>query len=414
MHILYVSQYFPPEMGAPAARVFELSRLWVRKGHRVTILTGFPNHPDGIIPPQYRKSYHKGTITEDFEGIRVVRTWLYPVPNRYPIERIANYISFWLSSSLRGVFLSKPDIIIGTSPQLLSALTGWFLGHRFRCPFIFEVRDLWPESLPASGISHKNSVLYKTLENLARFLYKSADHIVLASPSFTDDISSWSSLSKMTVVENGVDTKLFKPLPNTEPTKHRIGEKDRFIVSYIGTIGYAQGLNTMLQAAAILKNQNPEIMFLFVGEGAERKKLEEKSKAERLTNVHFVGAQPREKIPSYIGASDVCVVLLRRSSLFEKVLPSKMLEFMACARPIIVGVGGLSKSIMEESAGGIVITPEDPSALANAITNLRKNPSKGVAMGINGQRFVVENYSREEKSEKYLRVMNNIIQNSHD
>jgi len=180
MKILYVSQYFPPEMGAPAARVSELSREWTRMGHDVTVLTGFPNHPDGRVPEAYRRDFRRLTTREQIDGVTVVRTILYPAANRGSLGRMANYLSFFVSALMRGAVLESPDVVIGTSPQLLCAAAAWLLARRFGCPFVFEVRDLWPESLPAVGASPEGSMLYRLLARVATRLYRSADLIVPA------------------------------------------------------------------------------------------------------------------------------------------------------------------------------------------------------------------------------------------
>jgi colanic acid biosynthesis glycosyl transferase WcaI len=409
MHILYVSQYFPPEMGAPAARVHELAREWLRMGHRVTVLTGFPNHPNGHVPPEYRRLLRRGTICEQVDGIDVVRTWLYPAPNRFPMERILNYTSFFVSAAVRGTWLSRPDVVIGTSPQLLVGAAAWAVARRYRRPFVFEVRDLWPESLPASGVSRIGSPLYRALDALAGFLYRSADLIVPLTERFRQIIARRSPQAPMAVVENGVDTSLFRPLRDRDALKVKFGLMDRFVVSYIGTIGFAHGLHAVLKAAAELKTRRPEVLFLLVGEGAEREKLQAEASALGLDNVRFIGQRPRSEIPEYVTASDVCLVLLRRSELFETVLPSKMLEFMACSRPVLVGVGGLARSLTEESGGGIYLTPESHEELAHAVCRLRDDARLVTQLGANGYRFVRERFTRAAKASAYLNALQQVV-----
>jgi glycosyltransferase involved in cell wall biosynthesis len=210
--ILYVSQYFSPEMGAPAARASELSRHWSRMRHEVTILTGFPNHPTGIVPEEWRSRLRRLHFTETVDGIQIVRTWLWPLPNRRAHERILNYTSFCLSAGLSGLPLRRPDVIIATSPQLLCALSGWWLAWCKRVPFVFEIRDLWPESLAAVGASREGRLLHRMLGAVAGFLYRRADRIVVVSPAFKDRLMrDWNiRAEKICVVENGVETDLFR------------------------------------------------------------------------------------------------------------------------------------------------------------------------------------------------------------
>jgi len=346
-----------------------------------------------------------GTFREQVDGIDVVRTWLYPAPNRRPIERIVNYSSFCLSASLRGLWLERPDVVIATSPQLLVGLSGWILARRFRRPFVFEVRDLWPDSLPASGVSRVGSTLYRVLDGLAGFLYRSADLIVPVTERFKPSIAGHGGRARLEVIENGVDPGLFRPLADAEYMKQKIGHQGRFVASYIGTIGFAHGLETLLQAAAILKERRPQVLFLLVGEGAERQKLEDRARAESLTNVQFVGQRPRTEIPEFIAASDVGLVMLRGASLFETVLPSKMLEYMACACPVILGVNGFARSLLEQSGGGIPIPPEDAQALADEICHLQENPALVEQLGGNARRFVLDRFTREAKAAAYITAL---------
>src|SRR5580692_8918034 len=312
MKILYVSQYFPPEMGAPAARADELSRHWVRMGHDVTVLTGFPNHPTGVVPPEWRSRFRRVRYTEIVDGVAVARTWLWPLPNRKAHERIRSYASFCISSALRGLSLSKPDVVIGTSPQLLVALSAWWLARWKRVPFVFEVRDLWPESLAAVGAGDGNSMLHRTLAKIAGFLYRNCDRLVVVTPAFEDHLIKYWDLprNKISVIENGVETDLFTPVLKTDLRKRWDAEK-KFVVSYIGTMGMAHGLETVITAAAKLRDTNPEILFLLVGEGAEKERIVALAKERSLNNLQFVDQQPRQEIPAYIVASDACLVPLK-------------------------------------------------------------------------------------------------------
>ena len=306
MKILYVSQYFPPEMGAPAVRVSELARHWVRGGHRVTVLTGFPNHPTGVVPLDYRSKFRRGVCREQLDGVEVVRTWLLPLPNRKTHERILNYGSFCFSSCLTGTFMERPDVIIATSPQLLVGLTGWWLGHAKRVPFIFEVRDLWPESLSAVGVGGDASLMVRSLGRLANFLYRASSHVVVVTPAFKEQlVEKWKvDPAKISVVQNGVEAGFFSSNGAAAGNEHDLQFKGRFVVSYIGTLGNASGLEVALQAAKQLQLALPKVLFLFVGEGAEREHLIALAQREGLSNVLFLPQQPRERIPSLIRASN--------------------------------------------------------------------------------------------------------------
>jgi len=390
--ILYVSQYFPPEMGAPAARAVELARHWVRAGHDVTVLTGFPNHPTGVVPEEWRPRFRNLVCREVVEGICVVRTWLLPLPNRKAYERMLNYGSFCVSAAWRGMELSRPDVVIATSPQLLVGISGWWISFWKRAPFIFEVRDLWPESLSAVGVGTENSLLHRVLGKIAGFLYRKADRVVVVTPAFRDHLINHWKLSgeKISVVENGVESSLFAPEAAEAVLKERLGLKGKFVAAYIGTMGMAHGLDTLIDAADKLQLSDPDISFLVVGEGADKERVQTIIRKRQLSNIVFIGQQPREKIPAFICASDVCLVLLKKTELFKTVIPTKMLEFMSCAKPVILGVDGQARQILDEARAGITIEPENAGALAEAIRRLKADAASGSAFGQNARAYIVE------------------------
>jgi colanic acid biosynthesis glycosyl transferase WcaI len=410
MKILYISQYFPPEMGAPSARAEELSQHWASAGHDVTVLTGFPNHPTGVVPAEYRGKFRQLVVRERASGVNIVRTWLLPFPNRKAHERMLNYSSFCVSAASTGLFLSRPDVVIATSPQLLVGLSGWWLARCKRVPFVFEVRDLWPESLAAVGMGVNNSMLHRSLAKTAGFLYRSASRVVVVTPAFKDYLTThWQvPREKISIIENGVETDLFFPQPAAD-LRRELGAQDKFVVSYIGTMGMAHGLETIIDAAARMQKGRPHVLFLIVGEGAEKDHITTLARMHGLHNVKFVDQQPRERIPAYISASDVCLVLLKKTELFKTVIPTKMLEFMSCARPVILGVEGQARNVLEEAAAGVAIEPEDSDALAEAICRLADDSDLAHALGRNGRDYIVRRLSRGQTAEKYIRILEELL-----
>jgi glycosyltransferase involved in cell wall biosynthesis len=407
--ILYVSQYFPPEMGAPAARAAELAQHWANAGHAVSILTGFPNHPTGAVPAEWRSRLRGLTLREKVGSVDVYRTWLWPLPNRKAHERMRNYASFCVSAALRGLTLPRPDVIIATSPQLLVGLAGSWLSFARRIPFVFEVRDLWPESLAAVGVGDENSLLHRSLSAIANFLYRRADHIVVVTAAFKDFLiqNRNAPAEKISVVENGVETDQFSPSPaaSNRALRLELNVDDRFVVCYVGTMGMAHGLETLLHAAAQLQTQNPAVLFLLIGEGAEKARIKALAQSRGLANIHFLDQQPREKIPAFISASDACAVLLRKTEVFKTVIPTKMLEFMSCSRPVILGVDGQARKIVEEAEAGIVIEPENSIALVEAIQRLADNRDLCQQLGAQGREYIVRYFSRSQTAEAYIHVL---------
>lgn len=429
MKILYVSQYFPPEMGAPAARAAELASHWARAGHEVSVLTGFPNHPTGIVPLEWRPRlhrlvHHRAVVVDEFDSPKVrgpnsevrfdvFRTWLWPLPNRKAHERMRNYASFCISAALRGLTLPRPDVVIATSPQLLVALAGWWLAFARRLPFVFEVRDLWPESLTAVGMGNERSFLHRALATLAGFLYDRADLIVVVTPAFREYLMEhWHvPAEKIAVVENGVETELFAPQSEAAnlALRRELGAEQKFLVCYVGTMGMAHGLETLLDAAAKLLRTRPDVLFLLVGEGAEKARIKALAESRGLTNVRFLDQRPREQIPAFISTSDACLVLLKKTDVFKTVIPTKMLEFMSCARPVIVAVEGQARKIVEEANAGLAIEPENADALAQAIVQLLGDSSLRLALGQSGRRYILQHLSRAVTAKNYIQILSRVL-----
>ena len=410
MKILYVSQYFPPEMGAPAARVAELSRHWARDGHEVTVLTGFPNHPTGVVAAEYRRRLRRLVMREEVEAVNVVRTWLLPFPNRKAHERMLNYSSFCVSAASTGLFVERPDVVIATSPQLLVGLSGWWIARWKHVPLVFEVRDLWPESLAAVGMGGRESLLHRSLAKVAGFLYRKCGRVVVVTPAFANHLVERWHLppEKISIVENGVETDIFSPQADSD-LRYELGAEGKFVVCYIGTMGMAHGLETLVEAAARLQSAKPEILFLLVGEGADKERIKELARSRGLTNLRFVDQQPREKIPSYIRASDACLVLLKKTELFKTVIPTKMLEFMSCARPVILGVDGQARKILDAARAGIFVEPENAGDLMQAITRLAGDAGLRESLGRNGRRHILEHFSRRQTAKTYIDVLEGLI-----
>jgi colanic acid biosynthesis glycosyl transferase WcaI len=406
MKILYVSQHYPPEMGALAGRAAELSKHWAALGHRASVLTGFPNHPSGVVIPEYRDRFRRLFCREQVEGVDVVRTWLLPYPNRKPMERVLNYGSFCLSASVRGAFLERPDVVIGTSPPLPIAMAGYNIARVKRVPFIFEVRDLWPESLEGVGLGGEKSRIYKTVASIVRFLYRHSDHIVVVTPAFKGYLhETWGvPLEKMSIVVNGVETDRFLPAAPSEEFRQLFGVAGKFVASYIGTMGMAHGLETVLEVASLLRD-TPEIALLLVGDGGNREHLMEMARERELTNVIFAGPQPRQSIPAIINASDVCLVLLKDQDVFKTVIPTKMLEFMSCACPVVLGVGGQAERILKEAGAGISVKAEDAPAIAAAIRRMYGDAELRRSSGENGRGYMVSRMSRASTAQEYLEVL---------
>ena len=400
MRILYVSQYFPPEMGAPSARVHALSREWVQQGHQVTVLTGFANHPLGVKAPEDRR---KITRREEKDGIDVVRSYLYAAPNQGTVRRMLSYASFMVSAVIIGSLrVKRPDVVIGTSPQLLSGCAGYLLAKRFRVPFVFEVRDLWPESIVAVDAMGENRLI-RGLKAISRFLYYRSDRVVTVGHGYRRAIQRLYDVpeDRFDVIPNGLDTQLFVPSDKNNELRAKHGWGDRFVVMYVGTHGMAHALHRVVETAKILRDR-PDVLFVFVGEGAEKQKLKQLASEWNLNNIQFFDQQPREQIAQFYAACDIGLVCLRDTELFQEVLPSKIFEYLGMARPVLVSVRGEARELVESAGAGEYVPPEQPVALAEAILRSANDPERLTAMGKAGRKYVTRFFDRRVLANQYV------------
>jgi glycosyltransferase involved in cell wall biosynthesis len=404
MRILYVSQYFPPEIAAPAARVHELSREWVRLGHDVMVLTAFPHHPTGVKRPEDRRVLERREIVD---GIDVLRSYVYAVPNKGIAKRMISYASFMVSAIALGQLrLSRPDVVVATSPQLLCGVAGYCLSRAFHAPFVFEVRDLWPESILAVDAMGDN-VVVRGLKSVARFLYEKSQRIVTVGEGYRRSIHDLYGidLARMDVVPNGIDPTLFSPGEKNNEVRREFGWGDRFVLLYLGTHGMAHALDKVVEAARRLQNE-PRLLFAFVGEGAEKENL--KKRAVGLGNVQFIEAQPKARVPDFYAACDLGIVTLRDTSLFQEVLPSKIFEYLGMERPILLGVGGEARRLVETVGAGVYVPPEDVDAMTGAILRLSREPQTLAEMGNKGRVYVLEHYDRRVLARRYADLLGSI------
>jgi len=398
MHILIICQYFPPEMGAPAARVFEMARRWRSAGHRISVICGIPNHPTGQIYDGYAECSLKHEV---LQGIHVYRTWVFITPNAGILRRSMNYFSFGVSALFAAETISEVDVCVATIPQFLSGLAGLIIAKTKRVKFILEVRDLWPEALDAVQIGVSKRV-YNVLRRIELYMYRQAAHIVIVSPAFQTHMEmAHARMENITVIPNGVSTALF----NCDPIHRdqiKIGLSKRFIVAYIGTHGMAHGLDVVLKAARTLLTEG-DVHFLFIGEGAEKNLL--LKNAADLTNVTFLDRQPRERIAQILMQVDVGLVVLRRAELFKTVIPSKMFEIMGAGKPIILGVEGQAAEILSAAQAGLAIEPENASQLVQAILFLKQNQNERKRFGENGYHFVRKMYNLDTLADHFLKLL---------
>ncbi len=406
LHILFLSDNFPPEVNAPASRTFEHCREWVRSGHRVTVVTCAPNFPKGRVFDGYRNRLWQ---SEEMDGIRVIRVWSYITANEGFIKRVLDYLSFMISSTMASVFEGKVDVVVGTSPQFFAACAAWMTGSLKRVPWIFELRDIWPESIKAVG-AMQDSLAIRLLERLELFLYRQANRIVTVTHSFKKTlIQRGIDGRKIMVVTNGVDLSHFALLPKDPILEKELKLEGKFVAGYIGTHGMAHALETLLDAAALLQ-QNPEardIRLLFLGDGARKADLVAEAQKRGLDNVLFLDSVPKAEVARYWSLLDVSVIHLRKTELFTTVIPSKLFECMGMGIPVLHGVAGESAEIVLREKVGLVFQPESAQQLVDGLLYLRNNPANYQEFRQNGL-LAAKRYDRKTLAMQMLRLMEDV------
>ncbi len=371
MRILFLTDNFPPEVNAPATRTYEHCREWVKSGEKVTVITCAPNFPEGKVYKGYKnKLYQKETI----DGIQVIRVWTYIAANKGFIKRIIDYLSFMFMSFFAGLFI-KTDLIIATSPQFFTAVSGKWLAFWKRKKWVMEIRDLWPESIKAVGAMGNNPVI-RYFEFLEKRMYKSAWKIVTVTDSFKAILKERYGVndSKITVVKNGVNMNLFSPREKDNILLCELEIKNKYIIGYIGTHGMAHALDFVLECASKIKDD--EVHFLFLGAGAEKEKLLEQKNKMKLTNVTMLDPVPKHEVGRYISILDAALVNLRKSVTFKTVIPSKIFELAAMHKPILLGVEGESKNLVEKYKIGIPFEPESMKDFIKKVQLIKTRESK--------------------------------------
>jgi glycosyltransferase involved in cell wall biosynthesis len=405
MHVLIVTHYFPPEIGAPQARLSALAATWAADGDDVTVLTGMPNHPTGVLPPSYRRAVRR---RERVDGYRVVRTWLYATPNEGMARKTLGHLSFMVSSVLLGWRASGPaDVVVVSSPTFFSILSGWLLARLKRARFVVEIRDLWPAIFVELGVLTNRRVI-GMLERLELAAYAAADQVVVVSEGFRADlVRRGVPPEKVHTIRNGVDLGRFASVPGSSADRAglraRLGAgPDDCLVLYAGTHGISQALPAIADAAAQLDGR--AIRFAFVGDGADKKRLQRRVDELGLRNVVLLPGVPSAEMPALLAAADICLVPLRNVPLFASFIPSKMFEYLAAGKAVVGSVTGEAAQILAE-AGAVVVPPEDSGSLAAAIAALAADPQLRAVIGQTGRAFAERCHDRAALAREYRKIL---------
>lgn len=406
MHIVLFVDTAHPEVTALAIRTLEHARYWVAANHQVTVVTGVPNAPTGNIFKGYR---HKLWQSEMIDGIRFIRVCSYITANKGALKRIADYVSLALTSFVAGFFIKKPDVIIASSPQPFIAMSTWALAKLRRRPFVFELRDLWPESITAVDALRPSRML-RFFGRCMHFIYRHSLHIVPNTDSFKAYLLAHGiDETKISVIKNGFDLSSLHNKTLDANIRAKLGlPQDKILAGYIGTHGMAHALETLLQAAKILQH-NPRVHLVLMGNGAERDKLQALALELALTNVTLLPGGDHLRALSLLNACDICLIHLNKSSVFKTVIPSKIFEAMALAKPIIAGLQGESAQLIEQAGAGCVVMPEDATALAAQLLRLTEDGKLRAQMGAAGKQAVSQDFDRQVLAKRYLGVLAKVV-----
>jgi lipopolysaccharide/colanic/teichoic acid biosynthesis glycosyltransferase/glycosyltransferase involved in cell wall biosynthesis len=409
MRVLFISQYFPPETGAAPARALHFARSLAALGHEVTVVTGLPNHPSGVIRPEFRGTRRK---SETLDGIRIERVWLYATPRKNAWTRLWNHLSFACAALPAALGASRPDVVLATTPPLFHGITAWLVSRLRRAPLVLDVRDDWPHAAIALG-EMRDGFVARVLAAISRFLQVRAHRVVVVTPGMRVRIEDRGiEDARLTLITNGADTELFRPAAESSNGEPSAMEAARFTVLYAGTHGLVHGMEALMDAAERLKDRS-EIRFLLVGDGVAKAELERRAREQQLQHVEFRPSEPPERLVETIRAADVCVATTRAGQFYGETIPVKLFDYLACGRPVVAAVTGDAADVVERSGGGVVVEPGNGGALAEALVELAGKPERRRELGRAGPPFVEANYSRHAAGARLETVLREVERAAH-
>jgi glycosyltransferase involved in cell wall biosynthesis len=408
MRVLYLSQYFPPEIGATQTRAWEMARGLVKAGHEVTMITEVPNHPAGVIQSEYRGKFWDRSL---LDGIEVIRVWVLASEVKTFVRRLAFYLTFMGMAVFAGLFLARKkfDLVYATSPPLFVGAAAVAISTVRRMPMVFEVRDLWPEW--AVELGQLPSGLGKRVATwLEERCYKHALRIVIVGKEIERRlIARGVSAEKLVHIPNGANTDVYHPMASDPLLRRALGlEEGQFVVMYAGLHGLAQDLETALEAARLLR-ERPEIVFVFLGDGPRKEALCEQAAEMNLPGVVFHDAVPEIQVPHYLALAHVGLLALRRLDVSRSAMPAKLFSYMACGLPVVLAIEGEAEDLLRRAEAGLIVAPENPQELAKAILKLQSDPDLAARYRRAGVEFVRAHYSRQELAGRLVAELEEVV-----
>ncbi len=407
MRVLILSQYYFPEA---VPKPHELAEALSSAGHEVFVLTGYPHYPGGVMAEGYRLGLFKN---EKIRNIPVFRVFELPYHSTRPILRIANYISFMLSAPIGAIFSPKADVIYVWHPPLTIGVAAWLIGKIKRVPFVYDVQDIWGSFTVLSGMVREGGAAIKLIRWLERFVAKRASHTIVQTAAGAEYFTERGvPAEKISILPHWIDEAVFGRAKDDDrqAVRAEFGWGSRFIILFAGNIGIVQGLESVLEAARLLPNDNAKIVFM--GDGTDRPRLEAIATSSMIGDrIEFIDRQPMERMPAMMASADAMLVSLKRSELAKFVVPSKTVAYLASGKPILMAAGGASEDLIREAKAGIVVEPENAADLAEAIERMQRMPADELNMlGENGRQFLLENLSKDEVMQKYIDLLRTVAE----
>lgn len=404
MRILLINQAFVSTDEPGHTRHFEMAKFLQAHGHELVIVASDLNYQTG-----QRTVARTGVFAEqNFDGVRVLRSYIYPALHRSYVWRIVSFFSFMFSSVWTALQVKDVDLVMGTTPPIFQAVSAWFVALLRRKPYLLEVRDLWPEFGVSMGVL-KNPIVIALARWLERFLYAHATHILVNSPAYKEYmIGKGVPEDKVTYIPYGTDVDMFNPSVDGSSIRVELGVDDKFVVLYAGALGQANDIDTILRAAERLKDDD-NIRFVLFGDGKERARLKSEAERMKLSNVIFAGVRPKKDMPRVVASADVCLAILQDIPMFRTTYPNKVFDYMAAGRATVLIIDGVSRKLIEDSYGGVYVQPGDDKLLAETILDLSNNVDIVKQMGLNAREYLVKHLDRRDKLNETLELLMKLV-----
>ncbi|MDO4905404.1 MAG: glycosyltransferase family 4 protein [Lautropia sp.] len=407
MKITFLTDNFPPERNVPAMRTWEHVSRWVEDGHEVTVITTAPNFPEGKPIGGYTNAWY---AVEYMDGVRVVRVKSYIAANEGFLKRILDYLSFMVTGGVAALFQKRPDVLISTSPQFFCAVAGWVVSRLRRLPWVFELRDLWPASIVAVG-AMKEGLAIRILYGIELSMYRAADRVIAVTNGLKQDlVERGIDPDKIAVIRNGCDTKRFTPAPKDEVLLERFDLRGKFVVAYYGTIGMGAGIDTAVEAGALLRDRD-DIVILLAGAGAEYEAVAQHIRDLGLSNVRLLPPFQQAEMPAAWNLLDAALVMMKDRPLFRATISSKTFEALATGKPVIMSLpAGEATGLVDEYGFGLNVRPENPQEMAAAIRRLADDPELRQRLSEKALQ-ASKDFSRERSARLVMDVLTGMLDN---